>query len=209
MLDKEELKETIRNTFTNFTTELDEITSHLVKSPDTFNGEVWNVICAVFDLLLPVGYSLAALFFIIDFLNKSVQLEWMRWENVVKALLKLIVAKLIIENSFTLLNLIFSIVSNIIEKIKGAVGSAEPESIEITNLLTKIDEMDFMDRLGFLITVQPWLLAMQALKIVIYVIVYGRIIELLLMTAIAPLPLSTLAGENTQGIAKRFLQTYI
>lgn len=206
---KEQLKESIRTAFSNFSDDLNNIVNNLLISPQNFNSDVWAIIKAIFDVLLPVGYSLVALFFIIDFLNKSVMLEWRRWENVTKALLKLVVAKLIIENCFTLLKLMFSFVANIIEGVSSVTYTINPGDVELDELYAKIDGMNTFDRIGFLVNIQPWLLVMEAIKLIIYVIVYGRIIEIMILTALAPLPLSTLAGEGMQNVAKRFLQVYM
>jgi len=208
MFDIESLKEMVSTAFGDFSNDLNDITIMILQKPENFNSGAWTLIKSIFDAMLPIGYSFVALFFIIDFLNKCLMFEWMRWENVVKCLLKLVVAKLIIENSFMLLTTMFSVVTNIINKAHAAYDPVQMKGANIDAVLASIDGMGFWDRVGFYMSVQPWVLVMNGIKLAIYVVVYGRMVELYLMTAISPLPLSTLVGEGTHDIAKRFLKTY-
>ncbi len=208
MFDVEKLKEMVSSAFGDFSSDLNDITTMILQKPENFNSGAWTLIQSIFDAMLPIGYSFVALFFIIDFLNKSVMFEWLRWENVIKCLLKLVVAKLIIENSFMLLTTMFSVVTNIINKAHAAYDPVEMKGANIDSVLSSIDGMGFWDRVGFYISVQPWVLVMEGVKLAIYIVVYGRMVEMYLMTAVAPLPLSTLAGDGTQDIAKRFLKVY-
>jgi hypothetical protein len=200
----------IKNSFSSFSKDLTNISNMITQSPKDFNPQVWEVIQSIFSMLLPVGYSLIALFFIIDFLNKSVMLEYVKWENVVKTLLKLVVAKLVIEHSFELLNIVFTVISNMLSST-AEVGKINKENgVDIKSIVKSVNEMDsFLKQLGFFISFWPMTLVMKGIKIAIYVIIYGRMVEIYILTAVAPLPLSTLTSEGMQSTAKRFFQNYV
>lgn len=201
-----DIMQTINDAFNGLNGDIQTILDIIVKSPQS-NGSIWTIITNIFNIMLPIGYSLASLFFIIDFLNKSIMFEFIKWENVIKALLKLVVAKMVMENSFTLLNTIFSVISGITTAI-----AVNPTSIgdvvDINALQTQVEAMSLIDKISFRIEFAPVAILMMIIKTAIQVIVYGRMIELYIYTAIAPIPLATMTSESLHGTAKRFLQTY-
>jgi hypothetical protein len=59
------------------------------------------------------------------------------------------------------------------------------------------------------ILLQPYFLVMTAISLIIFVIVIGRVFELMIYTIFAPLPLATFAGDGTHDIGKGFIKNYI
>lgn len=201
-----DIMDTIQNAFNGLNGDIQTILKIVNTSPES-NGSIWAIITNIFNVILPVGYSLATLFFLQDFLNKSIMLDYMKWENVVKSLLKLIVAKFFMERSFELLGIIFGIVAGITASI-----SAHPvqikDIVDIATLKTQVEAMNLIDKIFFQMQFTPVTIFMMLIKTVIKVIVYGRMIELYIYTAVAPIPLATMTSESLHGIAKKFLQSY-
>jgi hypothetical protein len=204
----------IKNTFSGLNNELNEIIKILTQSPETFSSTLWDTINAIYILFLPIGYSLITLFFIIEFLQKSVMFEYMRWENVIKSLIKLVIAKLIMENCFKFLNLMFDLSATLIEEVGNVKWMASPSggtagySANLSTIISNIQDMNFVEQLSYYSSISPWIVVMKGIKIIILLIVYGRMIELLILTAISPIPTSTLACESTHGIAKRYFLNF-
>lgn len=196
----------INDAFNGLNTNIQIILDLVTKSPQS-NSSIWAVITSIFHIILPMGYSLASLFFLIDFLNKSIMFEYVRWENLIKSLLKLVVAKFFMERSFELLEIIFEVVANIASAISTS-PTAMQDIIDIGALQTQVETMNLIDKLFFTVQVFPVTIIMRIIKTAIQVIVYGRMIELYIYTAIAPIPLSTMTSEGLHGVAKRFLQSY-
>lgn len=206
---EETILEQIRNSFGNFNEDILELIQDLTQSPEAFNSSIWGIVTRIFNTMLPISYTLLAIFFIMDFLGKSTRFEFMRWENIVKALLKLIVAKLVIENSFRLLTIIFEVVAGLIHNTASVGMITVPEQMEMEMVRTELEGMGFFQQLMFSVSISPWNLIMSLLRIVIFLIIYGRMIEIYVLTAVAPLPLSTLSNENLHGTAKKFIQHYV
>ncbi|WP_265884008.1 hypothetical protein [Clostridium perfringens] len=167
---------------------------------------MWHVVNSIYNIILPVGMSLAVLYFVIDFLNKSVMLEYMRWENVVKSLFRLVVAKIILQNVFKLMTLILGVASNIIMTI----GSNAPtiSKIDFSVIQQQVDKMGFLDKIMYYISILPMGLIMDIIKWGVMLIVFGRMFEIFIYTALAPIPLAGFTGEATTSTAKNFLQDY-
>jgi hypothetical protein len=198
----------IQSAFTEFNIMLGQIVTDLTLSPEKFNPQIWYLVTNIFNyIILPVSYSLLALFFIMDFLGKSTRLEFIRWENVVKPLLKLIVAKFVLENSYKLLNLIFAFVSDLIGRASLFGSTAIPDH-DTQYIIEAIDGMNLIEKLAFMVNMLPYNFIMMFIKIAIFVVIYGRMVEIYLLTAIAPLPLATMTHDGLHHIAKSFLQRY-
>lgn len=195
----------IKETFGNFNQVIDQVTQIVTTNPQS-NAGMWSVVQAIYNVVLPVSYTLAVLYFIIDFLNKSIMLEYMQWENVVKSLFKLVVCKMILENVMKLMTGVFSVASSLISSI-GTV-TVQTHNIDYTGLQQTLNSMDFLERTFYYVDLIPLKLIMNLIKIAILVIAYGRMIEIYIYTAWAPIPLSSLASEGLHHTAKRFLQDY-
>lgn len=202
---EEQILNNIKDTFGGFNETIKEVINMVSVSPDA-NAGMWHVATTIYNIILPIGLSLAGLYFIIDFLNKSVMLEYMRWENLVKSLFRLVVAKVILQNGFKLMTLILGIATEII----GNIGTSIPSisNIDYSVIQKTIESMGFFEKLGYLMQIYPLSFIMMIVKFGISLIVIGRMFEIYVYTALAPIPLAGLTGEDSQGIAKNFLKNY-
>jgi len=191
------------------TKQISKIADLLSQNPQNFNAGIWELVKSIFNVLTPVGMSLAAMFFVIDFLQKSMNFEFVKWEAVVKAIIKLTIIKAVLENSLYILQVIFGIVGEIIN----SVSSPDIAKINITganlqSISKSVHGMDLIDQIGFYWSISPWLFILKLVGIVILLIVYGRFIEIYIYTMIAPIALSTLMSDSFN-VGKRFIQNYI
>ena len=189
--------------------QINDITAMLTQSPESFNAAIWSIIQSIFNILLPVGYSLLALFFLIEVLSKSATLETMKWESVIKVLLKLVVAKMVMENALLFLNTIFSISSTMINNVNSISPSAVTALDTVDKLKNEINGLGMWGQIGMWGKLILYYAVMQGVKLAISLIAYGRMIELYILTAISPIPLSSISNEGLQYTAKKFFQTYI
>lgn len=201
----EQILNSVKDTFGNFNQGIQEIIKMVSASPETNSG-MWHVATTIYDIILPIGLSLAGLYFIIDFLNKSVMLEYMRWENLVKSLFRLVVAKIILQNAFKLMTLILGVATQIV----GNIGTTAPSmaNIDYSTLQKTIEGMGMFEKLGYWIQLYPLSFIMMIIKFGISLIVIGRMFEIYIYTALAPIPLAGLTGEGSIATAKNFLRNY-
>ena len=105
MFSIESIIETIKSTFDGFNDNVNNALNIITQAPES-NTTMWGVVQGVQDVILPVAMTLAVLYFFMDFLNKSMMLEFVKWENVVKSLLKIMFCKVMMEHTMDLMNLI-------------------------------------------------------------------------------------------------------
>ena len=139
-----DILDTINSAFNGFNQDIVKILEIVTQSPSS--NTAWQVITNIFNILLPVGYSLATLFFIMDFLNSTIKFDNVRWENIIKILLKLVIAKFVLENAFELLEMIFKFTASNATAI-GTKPTDIKDLFDIDVLQTQIEAMGFWDKI--------------------------------------------------------------
>lgn len=138
--------------------------------------------------------------------------ETSNYEVVVKLLLRYVLAKVIIDNCRGIISIIFSVFSGIATSINAAgnlmLGDAAKQAL--------IDQINVMNGgfaginyLSFYLKLIPSVLVIFILTLLVSIIVLGRMFEIFVYTAVAPLPVATLAGEMSHDTFKKFMQGYI
>ena len=191
---------------------LAEMWSLLTTSPQSFKeGAIWSVISTINGVLVAIGTALLVLFFTIGVIKTCGSFaELKKPETAVKVFIRFCVAKWLIDNCLSILvnfvTIIQSIISDVTEtsSIGTALEFAIPSDVQST-----------FEGIGILDGAIPvWAvcfishLAMIVIAIVLLLTVYGRFFRIYMYTAIAPIPLSTLAGQPTENIARSFLKSY-
>lgn len=183
---------------------------------------------AIFTSIKSTAITLCVLFFLIDFFQKSLHLQWVTWENVILFFMKLIMAKLIINNAGSIMAMIqkgfASIISgaglrprDIATQVLPAHGSDASyffesgstvyEKIATAGSPTMFDSFDL--NAGFFnIWVTIIGLIMRVVFIIAAIMIIARVFELFVYTMIAPIPLATFSCEGLQDVGKGFLKSY-
>lgn len=193
--------------FTSLNSTIDSIISITSNTPQGFSSSIYSTMQGIAEAIIPIAIVIAVLFFIIELCNKSVMMEIVSWENAAKLLLKLVLAKVMIQSSFWLLETIFGAIIDLMNVV-GTVSLTIPAFNEEI-VRSQIGGMDLFPLLGFKMSIAPLTLILTGITWIVQLIVYGRMIELYVMFAVSPLPIATLAGEGVHDIAKKFFQHFI
>ncbi|WP_270507373.1 hypothetical protein [Eubacterium limosum] len=201
----------LQNALDTWNGKLSEIWHLLTQSPQTFKGGgIWEVIVNINGTLQAIGYALLVLFFLVGMVKTCGSLaEVKKPEHALKLFVRFAIAKGVITYGLELMIALFTIVQGIVSKIMvtaglgGATQTALPPEI-----------VEAVENCAFLESIPLWAVTLigglfiTVLSFVMIMSVYGRFFKLFLYTAIAPVPLSTFAGEPSQSIGKSFLKSY-
>jgi hypothetical protein len=196
----------IKEAFDSFSALIGDVTSLVNEGPSSYPG-LYSVIKEIHYAILPVAYSLLTLYFLLDFLNKSMNFSFVRWETVVSCMVKLVFAKFVMEHVFDLLEIIFYI-SSFLTSIVGSTGSTVVFDIDYTVLEAEYGDMGWFEKQIYQFSIMPFVWALWGVKIVIILVVFGRLFELLIYTAVAPIPISTFIHDSISGTGKKFVMDY-
>jgi len=199
------------NTLNTWNEKLAEVWELLSMSPESFKGGgIWRIMVNINGSLQAIGLALLVLFFLSGVVRTSANLgEIKRPEHALKLFIRFAIAKGVVTYGLSLMMGIFSVIQGIISKIMRTSG------ITAASKTTLPQEMiDAIEDCGFFESIPLWAvtiigsLFVTVLSFIIIFTVYGRFFKIYMYTAIAPVPLSTFAGQPTQSIGISFLKGY-
>ena len=184
----------------------------LTTSPQSFKGgAIWKVITTINGVLGAIGTALLVLFFTIGVIKTCGSFaELKKPETTVKVFVRFVLAKYLINNCLKLMVNFVTIVQSVISKIANSskIGTALEFSIP-TKVQATFNSIGILDG-----AIPIWAVCFIAhiafiiIGIVLLLTVYGRFFRIYMYAAIAPIPLSTMAGQPTENIAKSFLKSF-
>lgn len=190
---------------------LSEIWQIITQSPETFkDGAIWSVVVDIHGALQAVGYALLVLFFVIGMVKTCGSFtEVKKPEHAVKLFVRFALAKGVITYGMELMLALLSIIQGVISSIMNAAGFGSPQDTVLpTEIVTAIEECGFFESIPLWAVTLIGGLFIWVLSFVMILSVYGRFFKMYMYTAIAPIPLSTFAGEPSQNVGKSFLKSY-
>ena len=190
---------------------LSEIWQLLTQSPQQFkDGTIWAVITEIHGTLQAIGYALLVLFFVVGVMKTCGSFaELKKPEHALKLFVRFVLAKSVITYGLTLMLDFLSIIQGVIGSIMNAAGfGTATETVLPEEIISAIEHCGFFESIPLWAITLIGGLFVWVLSFVMILSVYGRFFKLYMYTAIAPVPLSTFAGEPTQSIGKSFLRSY-
>jgi hypothetical protein len=190
---------------------LAEIWQLLTTSPETFKGGgIWNVILNINSALKAIGYALLVLFFVMGVVKTCGNFSELRKpELVFKCFIRFVLAQAAVTWGLDLMMALFSVAQGAVTTIINASG------LSAVSAATLPDEMvTIIENVGFLDSIPLWAITLLGslfiwvLSLVMILTVYSRFFKLYLATAIAPIPLSSFAGQPSSSIGVAFLKSY-
>lgn len=190
---------------------LGEIWQIITQSPEAFrDGAIWNVVTAVHGTLQAIGYALLVLFFLVGMVKTCGSFaEFKKPEQAFRLFVRFALAKGVITYGLELMLAILSIVQGVINSVMTTAGFGSPQSTILPpEVISAIEDCSFLESIPLWAVTLIGGLFIWALSFVMILSVYGRFFKLYMYTAIAPIPLSSFAGEPSQHVGKSFLKGY-
>ena len=201
----------LQNALATWNDKLSEIWLLITQSPEEFkDSTIWNVITNIHGALQAIGYSLLVLFFVVGVMKTCGNFaEMKRPEIALKMFIRFILAKASIDYGLELMMALFDIVQGIVAKIMATSGLASIEQTVLPDsIITAIEESGFWESVPLWAVTLIGSLFITVLSFIMIMTVYGRFFKIYLYTAIAPVPLSSFAGEPSSSVGKSFIKSY-
>lgn len=164
---------------------------------------IWSIGKIVNDCIVPVALSLLILFFIINLIKKSMEVERISWERVVMAFVSFFLLKYFIQNGYDFLSAIMNIVNDIFVSITNVISNSNT-SINIAETLINAVPSGFVDKIMtyglYLILFIPFMTTIVQILTQIFL----RIVKLILCFAFAPIPIALSVDDDGRGKAIQF-----
>jgi len=184
----------------------------IIQSPKDFNSEIYNGTISIMNNgVMPIAYVILGLFFMLEIYNITIRNDLGQGitgvEVPFKVFFKMAVCKVFIDSIPKILDAIYSISALIITKVNLG-GGGDVDLIDIDKVKAVIEQMGYGTQLMNCVLVSIIWLVVMFIGLMITVIVVGRMIQMYVMFAIAPIPLSTIPNAEWSSIAKNFLKDF-
>ena len=203
--------ENLQNALATWNEKLSEIWRLMTESPDTFKGgTIWNVMVNINGALKAIGYALLVLFFLVGIMRQFHSFaEVKRPEQIFKLFLRFVLAKAAVTWGLELMMAMFKIAQGIIGKIMEASGIGGGGGAYLPfDMIDTIEDCSFWESIPLWAVTLIGSLLVTVLSFIMILTVYGRFFRLYIYAAIAPIPLSSFAGEETASIGKSFVKSF-
>ena len=201
----------LENALNTWNNRLSEIWGLLTQSPTEFRGgAIWNVMVNIHGAVMAIGLGLLVLFFTVGVMKTIGNFaEVKRPEIALKVFVRFVLARAAIVYGLELMMALLSIVQGLMLTIWSASGIGGDSPVVLPpELVTAINSVGFFQSIPLWAVTILGSLFITVLSFVMIMSVYGRFFKLYLYTAIAPVPLSSFAGEPSSGVGKAFIKSY-
>ena len=201
--------------FDQVNTKVAEIADTVGKTPQGWNAAIYNMVKNLSDnVMVPIAamvlafvMSLELLQMVIDRnnLNDGDTFAFFKW------VFKSSAACLIVTNTWNIVMAVFDVGQHIVEQAAGvAIGNvAIDSSLFMDGLDEKLAAMTLGALLGLWVQTGVVKLCMGLLQICILVVVFGRMIEIYLVTSVAPVPMATMMNKESEQVGRNYLRNLI
>jgi len=201
----------LENALNTWNEKLAEIWQLITQSPENFKGgAIWGVMRSIHGGLQAVGLALLVLFFVVGVMRTCGSLaETKRPETTLKLFIRFALAKGVVTYGLELMMALFRIVQGVISTIMSSAGfGSAQQTVLPSEIVNAVEDCGFFESIPLWAVTLIGGLFITVLSFVMIMTVYGRFFKLYLYAAIAPIPLSTFAGEPTQNVGRSFLKSY-
>ena len=201
----------LENALETWNSKLSEIWQLLTTSPQQFKGgSIWSVMVNINGAVQAIGLALLVLFFVVGVVRTCGSFtDVKKPEHALKLFIRFAIAKGVITYGLELMLALFDIVQGTISTIMTSAGFGTPNQTTLpAEMVTTIESCGFFESIRLWAVTLIGGLFITVLSFIMIMTVYGRFFKLYMYTALAPIPLSTFAGEPSQNVGKSFIKSY-
>lgn len=190
-----------------------DITTQVGLTPQAWNGGIFNMVRSLSDtVILPIAGIILTIVMTLELIQLLVDRNnlhdvdtWMFF----KWIFKTACAVLIVSNTWNIVMAVFDVANHVVNNASGViVGNTSINFATIVpDLEAQLEAMDLGPLLGLwfqslLVGVTMW-----ALTICVFIITFGRMLEIYLVTSVAPIPMAAMMGKEWGGMGQNYLRS--
>ena len=199
--------------FDNVNRQVAGIADNVGATPQAWNGGVFGMIRNLSDnVILPIAGVILALVATLELIQMIVDRNNMHDMDtfmLAKWVFKTACAVVIVTNTWNIVMAVFDVAQSVVSRASGLVIADTDIRIDsvIVGLEAKLAEMELGTLFGLWVQSMFVGFTMGALAICIFIITYGRMIEIYLVTSVAPIPMATMANREWGQMGQNYLRS--
>ena len=199
--------------FDSVNEQVSEIAGTVGTTPQGWNGSVFSMVQSLSEtVIVPIAGIILAIVMTMELIQMIVDRNNFHdfdIGQIYKWVFKTFFAVMIVTNTWNLVMAIFDLAQHVVNNAAGVILS--DTSIDLSTLITDMEARLMEMEIGplFSLWIQSALIGIISwvLTICIFVIVYGRMIEVYLVTSIAPIPMATMGNREWSSMGQNYLRS--
>ena len=199
--------------FDSVNDEVADIASQVGQTPAAWNGSIYNMIRNLsVNVIVPIAGLILAFVMTLEFIQMIIDrnnLHDFEISNIYKWMFKTACAVLIVTNTWNIVMAVFDVSQSIVNDASGVIVGSTALDFDtlIPDLESRLEALELGELLG--LWIQSFLVGfcMKALSICIFIITFGRMIEIYLVTSVAPIPMATMMNRESGHIGQNYLKS--
>ena len=197
--------------FDTVNTKVGEIAGEVGQTPLAWNSGVFSMIRNLSEtVIVPIAgviLTFVMCYELIQLVTEKNNLHDVDTWMFFKWIFKTFVATYLLTNCFTIVMAVFDVAQNVVSQSAGVINGNLDVQAALSDLETQLEAMGMWELIGLWLETNIINLCMWVLSIVIFVIVYGRMIEIYLTVSLAPIPFSTMANREWGQMGTGYLRS--
>ena len=201
--------------FDTVNTKVGEIAGKVGMTPSAWNGGVFNLIRSLSEtVIIPIAgiiLTFVMCYELIQLVIEKNNLHDVDTWIFFKWIFKTFVAVFLVTNTWNIVMAIFDVAQNVVSQSGGIIsGSTSIDlSTAIPDMEAQLEAMDLGPLLGLWFQSMVVGLTMNILSICIFLVLYGRMIEIYLVTSVGPIPFATMSNREWSSVGQNYLKSLI
>ncbi len=202
----------LNNTFSNLNTKVGDVAGQLATSPADFEPGVFSMIRTISEnVIMPIAgliLTFIACYELIQLVIAHNNLANFETWIFFKWVFKTFIAVELISNTFNITLAVIDVTGYAIRQSGGLItGSTAIDASTIASMQSRLESMDVGVLFGIFLQSFVVQFLFNILSLIIFVIVYGRMIEIYLMVSLAPIPFATFGNREQSMIGQNYLRS--
>lgn len=198
--------------FDTVNSSIGDIASQVGTTPAAWNAGVFSLIRQLSEtVILPIAgiiLTFVATYELIQLIIERNNLHDFDYWIFFKWIFKTGAAILILSNTFNIVLAVFDLSQSVVTRAAGLIsGSTDITADMMTQLSATLSSMSIGSLLGLFMQSLLIRLMSLILNLIIFVMVYGRMLEIYLLTSLAPMPMATLSNREIGGMGQNYLKS--
>ena len=197
--------------FNDVNREVASIAVNVGATPQTWNANIFNMIRTLSEaVIIPIAGMILTFVLCYELINMIIEKNNMHDVDTFmffKWIFKTFIAVYILTNTFDLVMGVFSLAQNVVNNSAGIITGSLDANLALTNLEAQLQAMGWGELLGLYLESAIISLAMQAMSLCVFIVVFGRMIEIYLTISVAPIPFSTMINREWGNIGNSYLKS--
>lgn len=198
--------------FDSVNQQVGQIAGDVGTTPANFSPAVFSMIRNISEsVILPIAgmvLTFIACYELIQMLIEHNNLANFETWTFFKWVFKTFLAVTLISNTFNIAMAVFDVAQQVISRSGGLIsGSTSVSDATLTAMQATLEGMDLGPLLGLYLQTFVVQVTMLALSAIIFVIVYGRMVEIYLMVSLAPIPFATFGNHEQSHTGQNYLRS--